>query len=116
MNIKLALSEERLKILSECMQNYDVGADTDEWPNNIISRFTSVYNDGSISKHNIPLQHEIDSDELKLCQKLSAEITNIMANVEVGMGSNSGDYFQDFYIMHSHNSASQKITPQLIQQ
>ena len=87
-----------------------MGADTDEWPNNIISRFTSVYNDGSISKHNIPLQHEIDPDELKLCQKLSTEIANIMANVEVGMGSNSGDYFQDFYIMHSHNSASQKIT------
>ncbi|MNC15634.1 MULTISPECIES: hypothetical protein [Acinetobacter] len=115
MSTKLALSEERLKILSECMQNYDVGADTDEWPNNIISRFTSVYNDGSISKHNIPLQHEIDPDELKLCQKLSAEIANIMTNVEVGMGSNSGDYFQDFYIMHSQNSASQKITPQLIQ-
>lgn len=37
MNIKLALSEERLKILSECMQNYDVGADTDEWANNIIT-------------------------------------------------------------------------------
>ncbi len=55
MNIKLALSEERLKILSECMQNYDVGADTDEWPNNIISRFTSVYNDGSYFKAQYPI-------------------------------------------------------------
>ena len=85
MSIKLALSEERLKILSECMQNYDVGADTDEWPNNIISRFTSVYNDGSISKHNIPLQHEIDPDELKLYHKLSTEIANIM-RVKKSMG------------------------------
>lgn len=31
MNIKLELDPEKLAILSECIQNYDVGSDQDEW-------------------------------------------------------------------------------------
>lgn len=88
MNEKLKISLERTQILSECMQNYDVGSAQDEWPNNILSQQTIVYNDGTISKQNNPLDHTINNNELKLCQKLSLEITNLMQNTEVGMGSN----------------------------
>lgn len=112
---QLQLSAERTLALSECMKNYDVGSATDEWPNNIISRFAEVYNDGSISKQHLPLQHQIDQNQLTLCQSLSAEIAEIMKNVEVGMGSNSSDYFQDFYIVRSQHTTDHKITPELIQ-
>lgn len=40
MNEKLKISLERTQILSECMQNYDVGSAQDEWPNNILSQQT----------------------------------------------------------------------------
>jgi hypothetical protein len=116
MNIKLELDPEKLAILSECIQNYNVGSDQDEWPNNILSRFTQVYNDGTITKHPACLNHIIDENELALCQKLSAEISQIMDGVEVGMGSNSSDYFQAFYIVQSQNLNHKKITEELIQQ
>ncbi|MFW1858922.1 hypothetical protein [Acinetobacter defluvii] len=114
MNQKLEISQERIQVLSECIQNYDVGREQDEWPNNILSKQTIVYNDGTISKRNKPLDHTINSDELELCQKLSLEIANLMQNTEVGMGSNSGDYFQNFYIAQSQIAATQHITPELI--
>lgn len=114
MNEKLKISLERTQIISECMQNYDVGSEQDEWPNNIISKQTVVYNDGSISTKNKPLQHTINHDELVLCQKLSLEIENLMQDTEVGMGSNSGDYFQNFYIVQSQAISTCHITPELI--
>lgn len=114
MNEKLKISLERTQILSECMQNYDVGSAQDEWPNNILSQQTIVYNDGTISKRNNPLDHTINNNELKLCQKLSLEITNLMQNTEVGMGSNSGDYFKNFYIVQSQATSTRYITPELI--
>jgi hypothetical protein len=66
MSIKLELDPEKLAILSACTQNYDVGSDHDEWPNNILSRFTQVYNDGMITKQPTRLNHIIDENELAL--------------------------------------------------
>lgn len=114
MNQKLEISQERTQVLLECMQNYDVGSIQDEWPNNILSTQTIVYNDGTISKQNKQLQHTIRSDELALCQSLSLEIAHLMQNIEVGMGSNSGDYFQDFYIVQSLTTSIERIKPELI--
>ena len=34
---------ERLAVLAECMQSYDVGEPGAEWPNNMISRRAVVY-------------------------------------------------------------------------
>lgn len=116
MNMALALDPEKLTVLSPCMQNHDVGSDHDEWPNNILSRFTQVYNDGTITKYPASPNHTIDQNELGLCQNLSSEIAKIMANVEVGMGSNSGDYFHPFYIVHQQKVPVKKITPELIYQ
>lgn len=115
MSIKLELDPEKLAILSACTQNYDVGSNHDEWPNNILSRFTQVYNDGMITKQPTRLNHIIDENELALCLKLSTEIAKIMANVEVGMGSNSGDYFQAFYIAYPNGLRSKTISAELIQ-
>ncbi|MDR0235848.1 hypothetical protein [Acinetobacter sp.] len=115
MTIKLELDHQKLAVLSECMQNYDVGSVEDEWPNNILSSFTQVYNDGTITKHPRTLSHRVDIQELALCQKLSAEISQIMNNVEVGMGSNAGDYFQAFYIAYPNGLSSKTISTELIQ-
>lgn len=37
-----------------------------------------------------------------------------MQNTEVGMGSNSGDYFKNFYIVQSQATSTRYITPELI--
>ncbi|KAF1025288.1 MAG: hypothetical protein GAK29_02000 [Acinetobacter bereziniae] len=59
MTIKLELDHQKLAVLSECMQNYNVGSVEDEWPNNILSSFTQVYNDGTITKHPRILSHRV---------------------------------------------------------
>lgn len=102
-----------LAILAPCMDNYDVGETSAEWPNNILSTKTVIYQDGTIAKAGDVISHSIDAVELQLCQQLSANIAEIMQDVEVGMGSESGDVFQPFYIVK--NTPAQTINATLIE-
>ena len=108
----LQLDSTLLQILSACMDPYNVGERTAEWPNNILSTQTVVYQDGTIAKVGDVISHSIDAMELKLCQQLSANIAEIMQDVEVGMGSESGDVFQPFYIVK--NTPAQMINVAMI--
>ncbi|VTR97820.1 hypothetical protein [Tuwongella immobilis] len=92
---------ERLAVIRECMEHYDVGDPTAEWPNNIISRRTVVYGSGQIAREGAPVRHAVDADELARCRELAAEVAELMAGVPVGMGSESGDAFQGFFIAGS---------------
>ena len=92
------LDSARLSIISECMENYDVGDGDAEWPNNIISREAVVYSDGTIARRTDRVSHMIDGMELALCERLSKQAAQFMAGIEVGMGSESGDCFRDFFI------------------
>ena len=92
---------ERLAIISFCMEHHDVGDPGAEWPNNIISRHTVVYGSGHIAREGDSVQLTVDPDELDLCRRLSAEIAELMAGVEVGMGSEGSDEFQGFFIAGS---------------
>lgn len=95
---KLEPDADRLAVIGECMENYEVGDAEDEWPNNIISRHTVVYGDGTIARRGDVVEHEVDTQELALCQRLSAEIANLMSETPVGMGSESDERFHAFYI------------------
>lgn len=92
---------ERLAVIRECMKNYEVGDPNAEWPNNIISRRAIVYGSGRIARQGESVQHAVDPDELALCRRLGAEIAGLMAGVFVGMGSESDDEFQGFFIAGS---------------
>lgn len=93
------LDAERLAVIKECMQHYDVGNADAEWPNNIISRHTVVYRSGIIARRSeASVPHAIDQEELALCRRLAGEAITIMGDTPVGMGSEADDPFHDFFI------------------
>lgn len=83
---------------AECVDNYGVGSSEAEWPNNMISRKAVFYTSGRIARHGEPVRHAVDPDELALCRRLASEVAAIMSGVEVGMGSESGATFEEFFI------------------
>ena len=89
---------DRLAVIHECMEHYNVGDPNAEWPNNLISRRAVVYGSGLISRAGDPVRHAVDPDELALCRRLAAEAAGIMFGVAVGMGSEAGDGFRGFFI------------------
>jgi len=96
---------QRLAVISECMNNYDVGEAVAEWPNNIISRRAVVYRDGTIARGTDSIAHALNTAELALCERLSSEAAHLMAGVSVGMGSESDDVFRNFFIVSPPGSA-----------
>lgn len=92
---------ERLAVIRECMEHYDVGDPDAEWPNNLISRRAVVFGSGLIARQSDEVRHAVDPDELALCRRLAAEVAGLMAGVSVGMGSESGDEFRGFFIAGS---------------
>ena len=106
---------DRLAVLSQCTENFDIGDPDAEWPNNILSRKLIVYGSGRIARLGQPVRHYVDPDELALCQQLAAEVANVMAGVEVGMGSEAGDPFRPFYIAaNADDGAPEAIDEALI--
>ena len=89
---------DRLALLRECTENYDVGDSESEWPNNILSRKTVVYGSGRIAREGDPVRHTVEPEELALCARLSSEAEELMAGVDIGMGSESCDPFRAFHI------------------
>ncbi len=98
MGSHLTVDPDRLAVIRTCMEAYDVGSPDDDWPNNIISRHTVVYYDGTITLAGNPAIHVVDDVELALCRSLSAEAAVLMAGVSVGMGSEADEAFQDFFV------------------
>lgn len=95
---------ERLSIVRECMENYEVGEAEAEWPNNILSRRTVVYRDGTIARDGDAVSTQIDGDELALCRRLAEEAAELMRGVSVGMGSQADTAFYPFFIAGGRSS------------
>ncbi len=87
-----------LEVLRPCIEHHEVGEDSAEWPNNIISRLTVVYASGAIARRGDPVPGSADPAELDLCRRLSSEVARLMKGVEVGMGSNASSGFEPFFI------------------
>ena len=97
------VDEARLAPLRECMETYgQEGNDaTNEWPWNCLSRRTVAYTCGALRRGEEPAVHNHDEAEFALCRKLANEAAKLMEGVEVGMGSESQEYFAPFYIVAS---------------
>jgi hypothetical protein len=89
---------DRLAVLRPCIESGDLGEPDAEWPNNIISRNAIVYGSGVIARRGRPVRHNVDPNELGLCQRLAREARAVMRDVAVGMGSESRDEFQEFFV------------------
>jgi hypothetical protein len=90
---------DRFAVLRECTENIGVGDPDAEWPNNTLSRKTDVYGSGRIARKADPVRHNVAPEELALCRRLAGEAEKLMSGVDVGMGSESADPLQAFYIV-----------------
>jgi hypothetical protein len=109
--------EKRTEILSECLNNYEVGDESAEWPNNILSRKSIVYGDGTIARRGDELSFSVDPEELDCCKQLSDSLATVMHGVCVGMGSESEDCFQPFSMVASTSAtAPTNIDSELIRE
>jgi hypothetical protein len=93
-----AVSDERLAVLAPCMGAEGDADDEAEWPENLLSRRTRVYESGRIVRAGDDVRHAVDPDELALCRRLASEAEGIVRGVDVGMGSESSSRFQAFFV------------------
>lgn len=108
-------SSELLTPLRECMESYGVGDANAEWPNNILSTQTVVYSNGTIGRSSDEPALIIDEDEILLCKRLAAEAKELIGDLEVGMGSESGDSFFPFFVCsNGEHDANQVVNADFI--
>lgn len=92
--------ESFLSILAPCINNYDVGEDENaEWPNNMISRLALISEDGLIIRRGDLHKKPISLEEVAHCRRIANEAKEVAGELEVGMGSESGDAFQPFWLV-----------------
>jgi hypothetical protein len=96
--------------------NLDEVADSDaEWPSNLISRATVVYETGRIARASEAASQAVDPDELAACRRLAREAYGVMEGREVGMGSEASTQFSEFFVCGDPNApAPSRIDEALI--
>src|SRR5262249_8583546 len=62
---------DRLAVIRECMEHYDVGKPGAEWPNNIISRRAVVYGSGGSARPGGPGPHAGAPHAVGVCRRVS---------------------------------------------
>lgn len=89
-----------------CMNDYDCGDRAlYEWPNNVLSVKTVVYENGVISKQGEPVDHAVEPDELALCKRLSDAMHAFVADVLVGMKSEADVHWVPYFCATSAGSS-----------
>lgn len=105
--LPLQLAPERLQVAAECITNYGVGNPHDGWPNNLIACDAVAYNDGRMARAWTPPHAQtVNTAERALCLSLATEACALMGGADVGMGSESDDPFQAFYVVHADPQAT----------
>jgi len=72
-----------------------------EWPNNVLSIHTRVYDSGVIARSDQPVVHRVDPEELARCERLAARAGVIMGRHPVGMKSEADEPFHPYFQLAS---------------
>jgi len=96
--IKAFGTERFARIFAACTDRYGSGdpALTD-WPNNVLSVNTVVYDSGTIARSNDSVVHRVDPQELARCERLAAAAAKITGRSPVGMKSEGDDPFHPYF-------------------
>ncbi len=96
---KLSASSSRLAPLRECMEGYGAGSDPEaDWPNNILSRKTVVYESGVIARQGDPIRHHVDPEEFERCRELARGAHRAAKQIEYGLDTEGEFSFHPFFI------------------
>ncbi len=96
------INSERLQSLTECLETYGIERDCPDekdWPHNVLSTQTVVYDCGAYGRSGDTIPHNHDPVEFKLCQDLAAEAAAIMQGIYIGMGDESDHALAAFYVI-----------------
>jgi hypothetical protein len=88
----------RLAAIAGAMYNYGINKPDKDWPHNCLSIRTVAYTCGALCRAGDALEHNHDRAELERCSRLSAEVAQLMAGMELGMGSEGGSCFHPFFV------------------
>ncbi len=96
------INPKRLQSLTECLETYGIERDDPDeknWPHNVLSTQTVVYNCGAYCQSGDVIPHDHNPVEFKLCQDLAAEAAEIMQGIYIGMGDESDHELAPFYVV-----------------
>lgn len=86
------------RAFAPCTDRYGCGDPTlSEWPNNVLSIHTIVYDSGVIARPTDSIVHRVDPDELARCERLATALGHIMNGHPVGMKSEGDDPFYPYF-------------------
>ena len=95
--------------MQPCTDSYGVGSPDSEWPNNILSNRLAVSENAVIYRKGDTPSSGVDPKELDLCRTLAIGAWKAIGDIEVGMGSESGDTFSPFLVCATN--AMERDTP-----
>jgi len=91
-------TERFARIFAPCCDPYGCGDPArTEWPNNVLSIHTHVYDSGVIARATDSIVQRVDPDELARCERLAAAAAAIMGDFPVGMKSEAGEPFHAYF-------------------
>jgi hypothetical protein len=96
------INPERLQSLTECLETYGIVADDPQeidWPHNVLSTRTVVYDCGAYGFVDQAFLHQHDPAEFALCQRLAAAAAALMQDQTIEMGDEGEHNLAPFYVM-----------------
>ncbi len=112
------INPDRLQSLTECLETYGIEQDHPneiDWPHNVLSTRTVVYDCGAycLADHVIP--HDHDPAEFALCPRLAMATAAIMQDQTIEMGDEGEHDLAPFYVVVNQGSPVPiAITPEVI--
>jgi hypothetical protein len=101
------ITPERLQSLTECLETYgseEYQPAEIDWPHNVLSTRTVVYDCGAYCRSGDTILHHHDPAEFQRCQDLAAAAAEIMQGIYIGMGDENDHELDPFYIVANQNS------------
>lgn len=91
-------TEKFAKVFAPCTDPYGCGdPEETDWPNNVLSIQTVVYDSGVIARRSDTVVHRVDAEELARCERLAKAAASIMGRHAVGMKSEADDPFHPYF-------------------
>ena len=111
------IDQKRLAALQPLIDDYSTATDTEaEFPNNVLSKRTVVWENGTFGKAGDKPAFSVEAEELLLCETVADEAKVVAGNLETGFGSESSDEFLPFFIVaNTFDPVLETISPALIE-
>ena len=112
-NFDISLS--KMTPLRPMADSYSVGDSKAEWPNNVLSNLTEVYEDGKIGKHPTPVVHNVCPEELEHCRRLSMKAAQV-AEMAILLSETDCHWAPFFVTTNIEDRSPSGLTPDLIKE